>query len=337
MIAAALPILYPRELLRSFGVLPVELWGPPGTKTAIADRWLQAYTCSIIRGGLAFLAGGGQDHADIILVPHGCDSLQGLGSVLLDFPVLSKPALSFYHPRTRSRASVDYLEAEIESLAEELQKITGREATDALEATIREEEADSVLAKLLAGRLQVALSCRDYYRLVRCREYLPAEQFTALARPWLSSESGPSSAMPVLLSGVVPEPSGLLDALNEAGAVVVADDTIACGRRLTPEGRDQSAYRRMAERMASAPPCPTRGASVEERSRHLLDLAKRSGAKAVVFAVVKFCEPELFQLPLLKTALERAGLRTTILEVDVTEPLPQQLKTRMEALLETMS
>src|SRR5512146_246984 len=75
-VAAVFPIHYPRSLLRAFGVLPVEVWGPPRTPTTLGAAHLQAYTCSVVRGGLSFLLGGGLDEADMVLVPHTCDSLQ---------------------------------------------------------------------------------------------------------------------------------------------------------------------------------------------------------------------------------------------------------------------
>ena len=51
---------------------------------------------------------------------------------------------------------------------------------------------------------------------------------------------------------------------------------------------------------------------------------------------MKFCEPELFYLPQLRAALDQAGLRSIVVEADVTEALPAQAVTRVEALLESV-
>ncbi|MBM4372046.1 MAG: 2-hydroxyacyl-CoA dehydratase, partial [Deltaproteobacteria bacterium] len=85
LIAAVTPIHDPRALLRSHGVLPVEVWGPPRTDTAAGDARLQAYTCSIVRCALAFFQEGGLDPVDLLVMPHACDSLQGLASVMQKF------------------------------------------------------------------------------------------------------------------------------------------------------------------------------------------------------------------------------------------------------------
>ncbi|HEY77039.1 MAG TPA: 2-hydroxyacyl-CoA dehydratase, partial [Thermoflexia bacterium] len=82
-VAAVLPIHYPRSLLRAFGLLPVEVWGPPRVDISHAAAHLQPYVCSIALNALSFLLIGGLDVVDCIIVPHACDALQGLGSLLL--------------------------------------------------------------------------------------------------------------------------------------------------------------------------------------------------------------------------------------------------------------
>ncbi len=103
MVAAVFPIHYPRELLRAFGVLPVEVWGPPAVEADYGATHLQPYLCSIVRNGLSFLLAGGLDVVDLLVVPHACDSLQGLGSILLDFVTPRQPVLPIYLPRGRAR------------------------------------------------------------------------------------------------------------------------------------------------------------------------------------------------------------------------------------------
>ena len=59
--------------------------------------------------------------------------------------------------------------------------------------------------------------------------------------------------------------------------------------------------------------------------------AQRQG---IVFYDVKFCEPELFDLPNLRQGLQDAGIPTATVEVDVGDPLSHQTLTRLEAFLE---
>ena len=340
--AAVFPIHYPRELLRAHGLLPVEVWGPPGFDESPAAAHLQTYTCAIVRRGLAFATSGALEGAAALLVPHACDSLQGLGSILLDFlGGRTPPVLPFYLPRGNRTGDLDFLAAELRALSRRLGELTGLDPSpDELGGhAAREVEADRLLAELHRLRTELPLDDPTFYRVARSREYLPAERFVELARRALELErSGPRAGVPVVLSGIVPEPmAGLFGALSEAGARVAADDLACCGRRLYPEGRSSEPYRRMAERILGAPPDPTRGSSIAARIDHLSTLVSGTGAKGVVFYDVKFCEPELFDLPELRAALQARGIPSLALEVDLASELPHQAVTRLEAFVEMLT
>jgi benzoyl-CoA reductase/2-hydroxyglutaryl-CoA dehydratase subunit BcrC/BadD/HgdB len=337
-VAAVFPVHYPRALLRAHDLLPVEVWGPPGRDTTAGDAHLQAYTCSIVRCGLSFLLDGGLDAVDALLVPHACDSLQGLGSVLLDFVTTRQPVLTFYLPRGRRASDREFMAAELRRLSEALGALSGRNpgAADLLAAAAREQRADAALAALLDARPRSALSNRAFYDLVRAREYLPAEDFEPLATAALDASETPPAGPGVVLSGLVPEPKAVLDTLDDAGLRVVADDMACCGRRVYPSGRSNDPYAHLAESLAAGPPDAMRGDPVEARLAHLLDLARRSGARGVIALGVKFCEPEQFYLPQLARGLQRAGLQLLALETDVAEPLSDQAVTRLEAFAESL-
>ncbi len=336
-VAAVLPIHYPRALLRAFDILPVEVWGPPKVDTSYGAAHLQPYVCSIVQNALSFLQTGGLDVTDVIIVPHACDSLQGLGSILIDFILPRQPVLPIYIPRGRRESDVDFFAAELHALYQRLEEISGRSPSDAyLKKSIqREEAADRLLSELHQRRKNIPLPDIAFYRLVRSREYLPGEKFSELAREVLDQAvETVQNGIPIILSGIVPEPMDVLAAISERGGVVVADDLACCGRRLYPPGISDDPFHRMAERIIYAPPDPTRGNSIRERRQHLLRLVEDSEAKGVIFYDVKFCEPELFDLPILRRELREAKVPSLILEVDINDPLSHQTLTRLAAFLE---
>jgi benzoyl-CoA reductase/2-hydroxyglutaryl-CoA dehydratase subunit BcrC/BadD/HgdB len=343
-IAAVFPIHYPRALLRACNLLPVEVWGPPAADTGYAADHLQPYLCSIVHSSLSFVLSGGLDLADVLVVPHGCDSLQGLGTILIDLVDPGRPVMPIYLPRGRRASDVDFLADEFRYAFQRLEEVTGRRpsADDLMQSITREEEADHLLAHFHHNRQRIPLADGDFYRLIRSREYLPAETFIKVAQGVL--DAGDSSqarsthpdreTVPIVLSGTVPEPMALLDSISNMGGRVVADDLACCGRRLYPAGTSEEPFRRMAERIINGPPDPTRGAAIAERLPHLIGLTETSGAKGVVFYEVKFCEPELFYLPILSKELKARGIPSLTLEVDINDPLPHQVVTRIEAFLE---
>lgn len=351
-VAAVFPIHYPRELLRAFDILPVEVWGPPRVSAGQGAAHLQPYVCSIVQNAVSFLQSGGLDIVDLLLVPHACDSLQGLGSILTDFLRPRQPVLTLYIPRGKRLSDVDFLADELSFIYNRLEAITGRSPSDPclMAAIHREEAADALLAELHRDRQRLPLACDEFYRLARIREYLPAETFSEiLAKLIEPSPYNPSSSphprsshlqkerqlgIPILLSGIVPEPMSLFTALSEMNAFVAADDLACCGRRLYPAGQSEAPFRRMAERIVNAPPDPTRGSPIQERLDHLLRLAETSSARGVVFYDVKFCEPELFDLPQLRQGLREAGVPSLALEVDINDQLSQPILNRLAAFLE---
>jgi benzoyl-CoA reductase/2-hydroxyglutaryl-CoA dehydratase subunit BcrC/BadD/HgdB len=340
-IAAVLPIHPPRALLRAFDILPIEVWGPPAVDASYGGAHLQPYVCSIVRNALSFLLAGGLEVVDYILVPHACDSLQGLGSILIDFVQPLQPVLPLYFPRGRRQSDLDFLAEELRALYRRLEGLSGRSPGEgALMICIRmDEEADALLADLYLKRRHLPLAQTEFYRLVRSREYLPSEGFVELASDALAQAAEKPlevKDIPILLSGIVPEPMALFDALEEMSAYVVADDLACCGRRLYPPGDDQDPFLRMAQRFLGAPPDAMHGSSISARLDHLSRLAKVTGARGVVFYEVKFCEPELFDLPALREGLAGADIRSVVIEMDLNDGLSQRTLTRLEAFLETI-
>lgn len=339
-IAAVFPIHAPRALFRAFGLLPVEVWGPPHVDTLEGAAHVQSYACSIVRCGLSFALGGGLEKASHIVVPHACDSLQGLGSVLIDFVRPDQTVLPLYLPRGDRESDREFLAAELRAMFERLAETTGRRPSDAeLTSAIRREvQADLALSELLSARSNLALSNRIFYGIARSREYLPAEEFILVVAQTLVGCGGvaPGSTR-LLLSGIVPEPLEILDALDEADVCVVADDMACVGRRRYAPGEASDPFERMAERLLSGPPDPTRSCSIGERVEHLAQLCVHTGARGALFYTVKFCEPELFQHPLVMRGLERAGVATLVVEADIGDALSGQSVTRLEAFAETLS
>lgn len=339
-VAAVLPIHYPRALLRAFDVLPVELWGPPRVKNRSSAAHLQPYICSVAHNALSFHLSNGLKPVDIILVPHTCDTLQGLGSLLLDFIQPTQPVLTLYMPRKNDKDGLDFLAKEIESLYLQLEKYTGcaPSQADLMECIYREEAADQALGELHAQRRYLDLGSLSFYQLARSREYLAAEEFESAVRFVVIQAQGEpqQKGTPIIFSGIVPEPMTILQTIDQAGGYVAGDDLACCGRRIYSPGTSKDPFTRMAESLLFAPADPTRGSPIQERYDRLMQLAHQTGTRGILFYEVKFCEPELFDLPCLRKKLLEAGIRSMVIEMDLNENLSLQNLTRLEAFLETI-
>jgi len=340
---AVLPIHYPKELLTALGVLAVEMWGPPGAPRGDGAGRIQAYVCSVVRNAMAFLGSGGADAVDGVLFPHTCDSIQGLATLAPDFGGWDRESFTFLHPKGPARPSTrTYLDGELRSLARRLEVFTGRTLDDAgLAAAIRlHVEIDEARSAVLDARPFLAVGDPEIYALLRRGEWLWPEDHLAELRAF--RERLPAGTrrpgVPVLVSGYVPEPPSLLQILNDAGAWVAADDFAAVGRRVV-RGAPSAAepWEALQERYWAAPPCSTRSADPDARVNHLLGMLDRSGARGVILQVIKFCEPELFDVPLLRRAFAARGVPVLYLEGELETELSGQTVTRIEAFVEMLA
>ena len=132
------------------------------------------------------------------------------------------------------------------------------------------------------------------------------------------------------------------EVLDAAGAYVGADDYAAVGRRVvrpaslaaSPAGDPWGV---LLARYWAAPPCSTRSSDHGERIRHLGGLLDRSGARGVILHVLKFCEPELFDVPVLRRTFAERGVPVLYLEGELEAGLSGQVVTRVEAFVEMIS
>jgi len=336
---AVLPILYPKELLTAFEVHAVELWGPPGPPVGPEAARLQTYLCPLVRNALAFLASSKAD-VDAVLFPHTCDSLQGLATLAPDFGGWSKKAFRFVHPKGASRPSARRcVEAELRSLAAELAEWTGRplDLRRIREAAALHQEIDAARAGLLERRACSPLTDRELYGLLRRGEYLwPEDHLAELRQATAELQPAPvQRGIPLIISGYVPEPASLFDALQEAGAFVAADDYAAVGRRVrrAPLDRGADPFVALAVAYFGYPPCPTRAASQAGRVQWLLRRFEASAARGLLIHELKFCEPELFDVPAIRKAFAARSVPVLYVEGELELELSGQTRTRLEAFV----
>jgi benzoyl-CoA reductase/2-hydroxyglutaryl-CoA dehydratase subunit BcrC/BadD/HgdB len=342
-VLGVLPIHYPKPLLTALGLLVQEIWGPPGAPRSGASGRIQTYGCAVVRNAMGFLASEQAAGLDGVLFPHTCDSIQGLATQITDLGGWDRPAFVFQHPRMASRESARrYLDRELRSLAGDLAAWTGQELTEARLAWALDlhDEIDASRLRLLEARARLPWADTKVYALLRRGEWLwPEEHLLELRAACRELEAARvQQGVPVLVTGYVPEPPGLLAALNGAGAIVAADDYAAVGRRIPRNGPAGSSdpWTRLAERQLAHPPCPTQGGPQADRIAHLTSLAERAGARGVLVHGQKFCEPELFDVPAITRAFAAKGLPSLVLEGELEPSLSGQTETRIEAFVELL-
>ncbi len=335
------PAQYPKEIFWALNALPVEIWDPP-LDVSHASAHLQPTICSVVRLGLELILQGQCEMLDGFLFPHTCDSIQNLASIVNDYLDLKKPCFFFYHPKApyRSSSRLFYME-QLRDLGSKLEKDLVPLDTGELRRRVTQgQEITSCLRELydLRSKGKLRASNKDFYQVIRQGEYLHPDDFLPLLTEFLKTSKGDSSEGPSLvLSGVLPNPREILSTLDELEIRVVDDDFLSCGRRLLqPTSRAADPWEALVEMYFEMPPCTTKGSSLEKRIEHLLHKVRKSRARGVIFWTVKFCEPELFDLPPLIEAMKKEGIRTMVIESELNQSPSGQIRTRLEAFIEMM-
>lgn len=83
------------------------------------------------------------------------------------------------------------------------------------------------------------------------------------------------------------------------------------------------------------PPCTTRASPIAQRRDYLFNMIDNAtGVRGVIFYVVKFCEPEWFDIPNLVNELKTREIPALILDIELNQEFSGQLATRLEAFME---
>lgn len=335
------PAQYPREILWAAGVLPAEIWDPPLPASA-ADAHLQPYICSVAKLGLGLLLKGKAEMVDGFLFPHTCDSIQNLASVVHDYIGLDKPCYFFYHPKAPYRDSArEYYQRQIKALAQSLEEISGPIDPEELQHRVAQgQEINRLMGQLYQRRAAgvLHLDNAQFYQAIRRAEWLwPDDLIPELKEILAHPPIDPDRRPPVVLSGVLPNPPQILNLLDDLGARVGHDDFLACSRRwLGPAPQAKDPYEALSQAYFGLPPCSSKDSPLNERVTWLLEICQQTRAKGLIFYTVKFCETELFDVPILSDELKKKGYPCLVIDTELNQGLSGQISTRVEAFLEML-
>jgi benzoyl-CoA reductase subunit C len=343
------PVYAPAEIIHAADMLPVGLNGG-GDRLDIqyADARFGSFICSIIKTTLEL---GLTEHLKVfdgILFSSICDSARNLCFVMKrNFPDLYVDFLHLPH-NPSSTASVDFLTSEYRRLIQELERIGGKQITDAgLQRAIALYNRNRQLIRSLytfRAQMPHLLRAWESYVLVRAGNFMPVEEHNSLLEESLEQlpqRSGkPRDSIRIVVEGAFCEqpPLDLIKLVEDAGCYLVDDDFVI-GQSWFVEDVpvDGDPVHALAESYVNR--------SVYSSVRHdfraprwegLVDKVKRSRADAVLFLIAKFCEPAYFDYVLFKKQLEKLGVPHLLLEFEEKQFTFDRVRTEVETFVESL-
>jgi benzoyl-CoA reductase/2-hydroxyglutaryl-CoA dehydratase subunit BcrC/BadD/HgdB len=132
----------------------------------------------------------------------------------------------------------------------------------------------------------------------------------------------------------------LLDMIEGCGAVVVDDDLFTGFRYISTDvsevGDPIDALTRWYFDRNTNVPCATRAQKTVDWENYLVQSLRKSGADGVIVLMAKFCEPHMLYYPELRKELNRHEIPHLLIETEHEGLAIESLRTRVEALLETI-
>ena len=337
------PIRTPEEVVYAAGCVPIGMWGGH-TEITLADKYLQSFCCSIMRINLEYALRGVYNDVKAVLIPTFCDTMKCIvENWKLALPQV--PTIAFAYPQHHKlQAGMEFTIDEIKRVKHELELalhkiITNEEVEEAFHVyedwrkTMREFTA-------LAAQHPEIITAKKRYAIIKAGCYMDKAVYTKLVKEineGLKCE-GPSTfkGIRAIVTGIMMEPVDVLDIFEENNIAIVGDD-LAIGSRLwrTPAREDvEDVYQKMAYMIRDIEGDTFFFDPEKKKGQMLIDMTKAMHADACIVMMMKFCDPEEFDYPILKKQMEEASIPLLYLEVDQQMESYEQLRTRVQSFAE---
>jgi len=335
----------PEEIIYAAGALPFRIFGT-GADISRADEHLQAYSCSFVRSALADGLSGKLAFLDGTVFPHTCDTIQRLSDIWRINLTLGFHTDIGLPVKLDSDSAREYLKSVFKKFSNELcGKLNRTISTDDLKKAaglFNRLRGDMKRIFDLRRQYPSLISSTDLQRLVKASMLMDrdvfSEKLSAVVGALNATQPRSSRSLKrLVLSGGMCNIPAVHSLIEDCGAAIVWDDSCSGARyfegSIDPEG---DVIESIAERYIEKIECPAKHAALFRRGESLVDIVKTNQADGVIFLFLKFCDPHAFDYPYVKGLLEKAGIASTLLEIEAPLPSEEQLKTRCQAFLETL-
>lgn len=342
-VVGVLPVYAPEEIIYAAGALPFGCWGKSTKSLSKASTYLPAFACSIMQSIMEMELEGVYDELKAVVISSPCDTLKCMGQKWKG----KAEAIQFVHPQNRGLASANgFLAEEYKIILTKLERILDVKITDeALNNAIEVYNANRAVMREfaeIAAKYPQVIDPVKRHAVIKSRFFMDKAKHTEMVTELIAELKAmpvePWSGKTVILSGITAEPDGLLDILKEFGIAVVADDLAQEARqyRVDVPAGDEAPLMRLARQWQDMYGCSLATDRDKGRIQMLVDMAKDTKADAVIYCLMKFCDPEEFDYALIYKKFEEEGIRNLMIEVDQQASSFEQIRTRIQSFVEMM-
>ena len=339
-----MPVYCPEEIVHAAGYLPIGMWGAQKKQISKARTYLPPFACSIMKSVMELQLEGVYDDLEAVIFSVPCDTLKCM-SQKWNRPV---PAIVFTHPQNRKiakDAANVFAREEFNIVKEKLEDILdvhiSNKAIKNSIAVYNENRAACREFSDVAAEYAAVVTPSDRHAVIKARWFMEKSRHTALVKELiaaLKAEPAPEfKGKKIIVTGIQVEPYDVLDIFQENGFAIVADDLAQETRNFRQDvPDDDDALMALARAWNEFDGCSLATDANKPKGQMIIDAVKKYGADAVVVCMMKFCDPEEFDYPILLQEFEAAGVKNLYIEVDQESTAFEQVKTRIQTFAEIL-
>jgi len=336
----------PEELIAAAGLLPFRMRATGSTGTELSDAYFSSINCSFPRHCFNLALKGEFGFLDGVVCVNNCDNIRRI----YDNWKRQLPN-TFLHimglPRKTGDSQVEWYREEIDNLKKTLEEHFGVEITDVKlrEAIKLHNETRRLLRRLydLRKKKNPAISGADTLAVTVASTAMPKEQYNRLLTKLLSdlsSSEGISDyrARLLLMGGILDDPA-YIKVIEDQGGLVVAD-SLCFGSRILWADVDEKTKEPIAALaryyVAERPSCPRTFGDYERRIGLVKEMIRDFEVDGIILERLAFCDHWGFEQATIENDLKEADIPRLIMDREYILSGVGQLRTRVQAFLETL-
>lgn len=336
----------PVELIYSMGFHPQILWWY-GIETGASSKYLPPFYCYPLKSLLEAGMEGKLDYLSAVLIASLCDSLKAIGQ---NWKVAVKDIefIPLVYPQNRDLdCSMDFLKSEFLNIIKILEgKFDCKYDEDKLKETIKlYNERNQKLNKLmdLANKHLdiITPKYRNYINkagsILDVKDHI--KYIDELIAGLEAREGFKSENKKVLLTGIMADSKSLLNAIADSNLDVVSDDLAQESRQYRTEIKEYTSdpLFNLCKKWSDFEGCSMAHSKENERVKIILEKIKENDVDGVIFVNTSFCDPEEYDYPIVKKALDERNIPQIFIESNKENTSNGQIKTRIEAFQELLN
>ena len=335
----------PEEIIYAAGMLPLRIRPAGCTDTGTADAYMSRLNCSFARSCLQFIVEGVYDFLDGLVFANSCDNVRRLYDILREkhtFPFMH--FISVPH-KAGGNGAVTWFKDELTHFKEGLENSFGLRISDETLADAIDvyNETRRLLKQLYERRQEKAppITGTETLSVVLAATTTPKDRYNRLLRELLKELEGREGISDyrarVMIIGSEYDDPAYSQIIEDLGGLVVTD-ALCYGSRYfwEPVTTGTDLLEGIARSYLDRPSCPRMSDRVIQRAAFIKEMAEEFKVDGVILQKIRYCDLWGGESIYLEKMLEESNIPLLSLEREYALSGVGQLKTRIQAFLETI-